>query len=97
MTLTTLTTLNNSDDSDYSELGIKHFFILFDSMLISILGELIIGWLGDRPDVNLNVLYAICMIVCGGSTALVPFLSNYYALCTMAGLYGLCISGEFLF
>ena len=61
--------------------------------ILNTLGELIIGWLGDRPDVNLNFLYSICMIVCGGATAMVPFLSNYYALCVMAGLYGLCISG----
>jgi MFS family permease len=63
--------------------------------ILNTLGELVIGWLGDRPNVNLNVLYAVCMIVCGGSTALVPFLSNYYALCCMAGLYGLCISANY--
>lgn len=66
----------------------------FDTGILNTLGELIIGWLGDRPNINLNLLYAICMVICGGSTALVPFLSNYYALCVMAGLYGLCISGE---
>ena len=63
--------------------------------ILNTLGELIIGWLGDRPDVNLNFLYSICMIVCGGATAMVPFLSNYYALCVMAGLYGLCISANY--
>jgi len=63
--------------------------------IFNTLGELIIGWLGDRPNVNLNLLYSVCMIVCGGATAMVPFLSNYYALCVMAGLYGLCISANY--
>ena len=75
----------------------SNYFRFFHSItgILNTLGELVIGWLGDRPNVNLNVLYAVCMVVCGGSTALVPFLSNYYALCCMAGLYGLCISGMY--
>lgn len=63
--------------------------------ILNTLGEVIVGWLGDRSWMNLNILYAFCMVVCGLSTALVPFLSNYYALGLMAGLYGLCISANY--
>ena len=63
--------------------------------ILNTLGEVVIGYLGDQSWMNMNVLYAFCMVVCGGSTAFVPFLSNYYALGTMAGLYGLCISANY--
>ena len=63
--------------------------------ILNTLGEVVIGWLGDRSWMNLNILYAFCMIICGGSTALVPFLVDYYALSSMAGLYGLCISANY--
>lgn len=63
--------------------------------ILNTLGEVLVGWLGDQSWMNLNILYAFCMLICGGSTALVPFLSSYAALGTMAGLYGLCISANY--
>ena len=85
---------------NYAEIDLK-FKATDATLLLSVIGilntfgEVIIGWLGDRSWMNLNVLYAFCMIICGGSTALVPFLTDYYALSSMAGLYGLCISANY--
>ena len=85
---------------NYAEIDLK-FKATDATLLLSVIGilntfgEVIIGWLGDRSWMNLNILYAFCMIVCGGSTALVPFLTDYYALSSMAGLYGLCISANY--
>ena len=44
---------------------------------------------------NLNALYAFCMLICGISTAVVPFLSDYTGLAIMAGLFGFFISANY--
>ncbi len=63
--------------------------------ILNTVGEVVIGWLGDQSWMNLNVLYMVCMLVCGGATAVVPFFTDYSVLATMAGLYGLCISANY--
>ena len=64
-----------------------------------------IGWAGDRSWINLNVLYAACMLLCGASTAVVPFLgraflsssssSSFGALSAAAGVFGFAISANY--
>ena len=51
--------------------------------------------LGDKSWMNLNALYAFCMLICGISTAVVPFLSDYTGLAVMAGLFGFFISANY--
>lgn len=63
--------------------------------ILNTVGEVGVGWLGDQSWMNLNVLYAACMVICGVATALVPFLTDFYGLSTLAGLYGLCISANY--
>ena len=87
--------LYNYAEMDLKFTSSKATFLLSIIGILNTLGEVIIGWLGDQSWMNLNILYAFCMIICGGSTALVPFLTDYYALSGMAGLYGLCISANY--
>lgn len=63
--------------------------------ILNTFGELIIGWAGDRSWMNLKLLYAICMIFSGISTAVVPFLREYFHLASMAGIFGFAISANY--
>lgn len=71
------------------------------SMLISIIGivnmvgEIVLGWMGDRKSVNANFTYAVCMGLCGLVTALVPLFSDYIALSVLAGAFGLFIAANY--
>ncbi len=63
---------------------------------------MVIGWAGDRSWVNLNVLYASCMLLCGASTAVVPFLGTlvtggavFASLSAAAGVFGFAISANY--
>ena len=87
--------LYNYAEMDLKFSSSKATFLLSVIGILNTLGEVIIGWLGDQSWMNLNILYAFCMIICGGSTALVPFLTDYYSLSGMAGLYGFCISANY--
>ena len=60
-------------------------FLLSVIGIINTIGEVLIGWIGDQEWTNLNALYATCMLACGISTALVPFLTLYKALAIVAG------------
>jgi MFS family permease len=63
--------------------------------IINTVGEVLIGWIGDQQWTNLNALYAICMLACGISTALVPFLTIYRSLAIVAGIFGFAISANY--
>lgn len=71
------------------------------SMLISIIGivnmvgEIVLGWMGDRKGVNANFTYAICMGFCGLVTALVPLFTDYTSLSILAGAFGLFIAANY--
>ncbi|XP_058452144.1 uncharacterized protein LOC131430898 isoform X2 [Malaya genurostris] len=71
------------------------------SMLISIIGivnmvgEVALGWMGDRKSVNATLTYAICMGLCGLVTALVPLFSDYISLSCLAGAFGLFIAANY--
>ncbi|XP_055634736.1 uncharacterized protein LOC129774801 [Toxorhynchites rutilus septentrionalis] len=71
------------------------------SMLISIIGivnmvgEVVLGWMGDRKSVNANFTYAVCMGFCGLVTALVPLFTDYTALSCLAGAFGLFIAANY--
>lgn len=71
------------------------------SMLISIIGivnmvgEIVLGWMGDKKSVNPNMVYAICMGLCGIVTAMVPLFSDYLSLSVLAGAFGLFIAANY--
>ncbi|KFB52070.1 AGAP001782-PA-like protein [Anopheles sinensis] len=71
------------------------------SMLISIIGilnmvgEVFLGWMGDRKSVNPIYTYALCMALCGLVTALVPLFRDYTSLSVLAGGFGLFIAANY--
>lgn len=71
------------------------------SMLISIIGivnmfgEILLGWIGDWECVNASLIYAICMVLCGLVTALLPLLTSYSALAAAAGSFGGFIAANY--
>ncbi|XP_043289231.1 uncharacterized protein [Venturia canescens] len=72
------------------------------SILISVIGimnmtgEIFLGWAGDRAWVNASLVYAVCMILCGAVTGLIPLvMTNYWGLCTVSGAFGLFIAANY--
>uniref|UniRef100_A0A182N4D7 Major facilitator superfamily (MFS) profile domain-containing protein n=1 Tax=Anopheles dirus TaxID=7168 RepID=A0A182N4D7_9DIPT len=81
-----------------TQIGFSH---AQSSMLIAIIGilnmvgEVVLGWMGDRKSVNANYTYAICMALCGLVTALVPLFKDYTSLSVLAGGFGLFIAANY--
>ncbi|XP_045772176.1 uncharacterized protein LOC123872090 [Maniola jurtina] len=48
--------------------------------LISILSEILLGWIGNSECVSPIQVYAVCMILCGLVTAIMPLLTTYLGL-----------------
>lgn len=45
--------------------------------IVNMVGEIILGWLGDRKMMTAGMIYAICMVFCGLVTGLVPLLPTF--------------------
>lgn len=45
--------------------------------IVNMVGEIILGWFGDRKVISPGMIYAICMVFCGLVTGLVPLLTSY--------------------
>ncbi|OAD51996.1 Monocarboxylate transporter 12 [Eufriesea mexicana] len=86
-----------------SDLAIEMGFSETDaSILISVIGitnmigEILLGWAGDRAWVNAFIVYAVCMAFCGAVTALIPVVAgSYYTLCAISGAFGLFIGANY--
>lgn len=57
--------------------------------------QIILGWMGDRPWANAELIYAFCMACCGGVTALMPMTTNYTVLCGLSGGFGFFIAANY--
>ncbi|XP_065338145.1 monocarboxylate transporter 12-like isoform X2 [Cloeon dipterum] len=71
------------------------------SMLISVIGllnmvgEIVLGWIGDKTWISANHVYAVCMVICGGATALIPLFTDYTIIAGVAGVFGLFIGANY--
>lgn len=45
--------------------------------IVNMVGEILLGWSGDRKFISAGMIYAICMLFCGLVTGLVPLLKTY--------------------
>lgn len=45
--------------------------------IVNMVGEIILGWFGDRKSLSAGMIYAVCMVFCGIVCALVPLLTSY--------------------
>ncbi|KAH8299817.1 hypothetical protein KR044_006423, partial [Drosophila immigrans] len=61
-------------------------------------GMIGLGYLGDRPWMNINICYSICMLVCGASVFFMPMLiTNYNGLMAMCIIFGVTFASSFSF
>ena len=63
--------------------------------ILNTVGEVAVGWLSDQKCVSSLVLYAVCMLVCGLVTAIIPFLSSYPSILSLSAIYGFAISANY--
>ena len=79
---------------DYvTERGISHASFLLSIIAISrTCGQILLGFLGDQPKIDPNLIYACAVLVSGLATILVPFCDVYWSLAIYAVVFGFCIS-----
>lgn len=71
------------------------------SMLISLIGivnmfgEIALGWAGDRDNLNPNIIYAVCMGLCGVSVLLIPIFVTFQWMCILSSAFGLFIAANY--
>ncbi len=63
--------------------------------IVSTIGQVCIGFLGDRPHISALHFYNVLTSIAGIATALVPFLPTYPWLCVYACAFGFFISGNY--
>ena len=63
--------------------------------ILNTVGEVAVGWLSDQKWVSSLVLYAVCMLVCGLVTAIIPFLSSFPTILSLSALYGFAIAANY--
>lgn len=84
---------DNANQLGYSE---KDASILISIIgIINMVGEIILGWAGDRSWANASIIYAICMGLCGGVIALIPLIQGYTSLCLISGAFGFLIAANY--
>nr|CAD7596825.1 unnamed protein product [Timema genevievae] len=57
--------------------------------------QIFLGWAGDQPWINAGVVYAASMAMCGFATMVVPLITSYAGLATVAGIFGFSIAGNY--
>ncbi|KAH8394697.1 hypothetical protein KR222_002041, partial [Zaprionus bogoriensis] len=61
-------------------------------------GMIGLGYLGDRPWMNINICYSICMLICGASVFFMPILiTSYNGLMIMCIIFGFTFASSFSF
>ena len=63
--------------------------------IVSTVGQIVIGYLGDRPRVNTLHLYNLLTSTAGVATLLVPLMPSYVMLGLYSGAFGFFISGNY--
>ena len=65
------------------------------AFLLSVIGisntvaRLVLGWLSDRTWINRLYLYNMCLVICGVSMALSPFMATYYLQAIYCAIFGI--------
>ena len=76
-------------------IGRESSHVIAISGLTNTVGQIVIGYVGDKMYVSSLFLYSVLTAFAGISTAFVPLLSTYWQLCIYGALYGLFISGTY--
>uniref|UniRef100_T1JKY7 Major facilitator superfamily (MFS) profile domain-containing protein n=1 Tax=Strigamia maritima TaxID=126957 RepID=T1JKY7_STRMM len=73
----------------------KAFYLISVIGILNTIGEILLGYVGDKPWVSTTLLYAAFTAICGVVLVIVPFLTDLYGLCTVAGIFGFAISANY--
>jgi len=63
--------------------------------ILNTVGEVAVGWLSDQKYISSIGLYAVCMLICGAATAIIPFVTSYPVILALSAAYGFCISANY--
>jgi MFS family permease len=63
--------------------------------IVNMLGEIALGWTGDREELSPNIIYATCMGLCGLSVLLIPLFVSYQSMCILSSAFGLFIAANY--
>ncbi|XP_052125590.1 monocarboxylate transporter 14-like isoform X3 [Frankliniella occidentalis] len=87
--------MDNAIQFDYTEEDASFLFSVIGIM--NMIGEIVLGWMGDRPWANPGLVYAGCMGGCGLVVALIPSLTvySYRLLSVVSGGFGLLIAANY--
>ncbi|XP_034248807.1 uncharacterized protein LOC117649820 isoform X2 [Thrips palmi] len=87
--------MDNAIQNNYTESDASFLFSVIGIM--NMIGEVLLGWMGDRPWVNPGLVYAVCMGGCGVFVALVPYLTthSYSLLGVVSGGFGFLIAANY--
>ncbi|XP_055921066.1 uncharacterized protein LOC129952493 [Eupeodes corollae] len=81
---------------NYTEEDSAHLISIIG--IFNTIGMIVLGFIGDRPWLNVNICYAVCMVLCGISVALIPiFVESYISLVGLCMLFGLTFASSFSF
>jgi MFS family permease len=63
----------------------------------NMIGNIVLGYMGDKDWANATVVYGVCMALCGGSMMLIPCLMdwNYWSLAAGCAVFGLTIAANY--
>ncbi|XP_014259196.1 monocarboxylate transporter 5-like [Cimex lectularius] len=84
---------HNAQERGYSETDASMLISVIG--ILNMIGEIVLGWAGDKEWVDPNMVYAGCMFLCGGVVALVPLVEDYESLCILSGAFGLFIAANY--
>ena len=65
------------------------------SGILNTVGEVAVGWLSDQKYISSIGLYAVCMLLCGLVTAIIPLISSFPIILSLSAGYGFCISANY--
>lgn len=69
------------------------FFLSLDPLF-----QILLGWAGDYPWMNVTKVYAICLVGCGICCAIMPlFISSLWSLIVIGAAFGLFFASNFSF
>lgn len=72
-------------------------FWLFPKTFVTIL-QIVLGWAGDQPWMNVTKTYAFCLAMCGLATAAMPLcIKSWPLLVTASALFGVFFASTFSF
>lgn len=63
--------------------------------IVNMFGEIVLGWAGDRKELDPTFIYAACMGFCGITVILLPLSTTYQMMCIISSAFGLFIAANY--